>query len=415
MSTGPQLRDQLRSLSIPHEQRPLDRQAAGRRRSRSGLLTLLVLLSLGLAGYIGWMKFGSRITALTTTTAPATDVRLIKLVAQRSSDATAPALTATGKIVSDHRVQVSTKVSGQIVKLFFEQGDRVEEGQLLAQIEEENYRALRDEAAANLEKSRATLAFQKINFDRVSQLRTQQQASDIEYADARRSLDETQSLVAANEANLAYADKLLRDCKVLAPIAGVILERNVEVGDFVAAEGGRGAMANSQFTTIADMTKLRVEVDVSELDIARLRTGMPCMVVPDAYKDRRYHGHVMWIDPGANYAKATVQVKVRIDDPDDYLRVEGAAQVQFLTGGPATAATTSETPRLWIPATACIPDAAGGKAKVFVVADGRLKAVTANLGRREGDRIEVVSGLTEGQEIAADGLDQLRDGQLVRK
>ena len=114
---------------------------------------------------------------------------------------------------------------------------------------------------------------------------------------------------------------------MVAPIAGVILERDVEVGDFVSAEGGRSAMANSQFASIADMTKLRVEVDVSELDIARLRTDLPCVVVPDAYKDRRYHGHVMWLDPGANYAKATVQVKVRIDDPDDYLRVEGAAQV----------------------------------------------------------------------------------------
>lgn len=419
MSTGPQLRDQLRSLSIPREQRPVDRQAKGATRSRPLLITVLVLLVLGLAGYIGWKEFGLRLAALNPMTAPAADVRLLKVVLQRPADAAAPLLTATGKIVSDHRVQVSTKVSGQIVKLFFEQGDRVEQGQLLAEIEEENYRALRDEAAANLEKSRATLAFQKINFDRVSRLIEQQRASDIEYADARRGFEETQALVTANEANLAYADKLLRDCRVLAPIAGVILERNVEVGDFVAAEGGRGAMANSQFTTIADMTKLRVEVDVSELDIARLRTEMPCVVVPDAYKDRRYHGHVMWLDPGANYAKATVQVKVRIDDPDDYLRVEGAAQVQFLSGRPSTApsaaATTAEAPRIWIPSAACQPDAAGSTARVFVVADRRLKAATVTLGRREGDRVEIVSGLTEGQEIAADGLDRLHDGQPLKR
>ena len=419
MSTGPQLRDQLRSLSIPREQRPVDRQAAGAKRSRPVLMTFLVLLVFGLAGYVTWKEFGSRLVALGGAAAPAADVRLLRVVVQRSGDAAVPLLTATGKIVSDHRVQVSTKVSGQIVKLFFEQGNRVEQGQLLAQIEEENYRALRDEAAANLEKSRATLAFEKINFARVNELHAQQRASDIEYADARRRLDETQALVAANEANLAYAGKLLRDCKVLAPITGVILERNVEVGDFVAAEGGRGAMANSQFATIADMTKLRVEVDVSELDIARLRTDMPCVVIPDAYKDRRYRGHVMWLDPGANYAKATVQVKVRIDDPDDYLRVEGAAQVQFLPARATTAATTTgttaEAPRIWIPAAACVPDVAGGTAKVFVVSDGRLKAAPVTLGRREGDRVEVVSGLTEGQEIAAEGLDKLRDGQAVKK
>src|SRR5690606_8225607 len=130
---------------------------------------------------------------------------------------------------------------------------------------------------------------------------------DIEFADARRALNEARAQVEQSQAALDWAEKVLRDCDVLAPIAGVVLERNVEVGDFVAAEGGLGANANAQFGTIADMTKLRVEVDISELDIARLRKGMRCRITPDAYKDRRYPGYIMWIDPGANYSKATVQ------------------------------------------------------------------------------------------------------------
>ena len=72
---------------------------------------------------------------------------------------------------------------------------------------------------------------------------------------------------------------------------------------------------------------LRVEVDISELDITRLHKNMPCRITPDAYKDRNYTGHIMWLDPGANYSKATVQVKVRIDNPDEFLRVEGSAKV----------------------------------------------------------------------------------------
>lgn len=164
---------------------------------------------------------------------------------------------------------------------------------------------------------------------------------------------------------------------------------------------------------------------MSELDIRRLRRDMPCVVTPDAQKDRRYRGYVMWLDPGANYAKATVQVKVRIENPDDYLRVEGAAQVQFYdrlsvttttgAGQPTSAEAASQPARLWIPLSACRADATGQTAKVFVVAEGRWQETTITLGRREGGNVEVLAGLHDGQEIAVDGLEQLKDGVPVRR
>jgi len=393
----------------------------------------VVLLLLIGGGWLGWKLFGSRLSA--SETASADEIQVLQIVARDQPEQT-PVLTATGKIVSDHRVEVATKVSGQVVALYFEQGDRIERGQLLARIEDVAYRARRDEAAALLTKARAVLEFQKVSFDRVSKLHEQQQAPDIEHAEARRKLDEAHAQVAAGEAALAAMEKMLADCEVLAPIAGVVLERSVEVGDFVAAEGGRGAMANSQFAAIADMQKLRAEIDVSELDVNRLRADMPCTVIPDAYKDRKYTGHVMWIDPGANYAKATVQVKVRIDNPDDRLRVEGAAQVQFFNSertpvkpsaerapdprapdlgrGPPTSAgagtspdvaaapSSRPAPAIWIPAAACRLDPSGNTAKVFVVNDGRFRETTVRIGRRESNSLEVLDGLTVGQTIAAD-------------
>lgn len=373
-----------------------------------------IVLAAAVVGYAGWRIFAGRSDGSGGAGENTGDVTLVKATAGREPEA-APVLTATGKIVSDHRVQVATKVSGQVVALYFEQGDRIEQGQLLARIEKDLYQARRDEAAALLEKSKATAEFQKVDFARVMRLFEQQQASDIEYAEAKKKLDEAVAQVAASEALLAAAGKALRDCDVQAPIGGVVLERNVEVGDFVAAEGGLGAMANSQFALIADMQKLRVEVDVSELDIARLRTDMLCVIIPDAYKNRRYDGHLMWIDPGANYAKATVQVKVRIDNPDEYLRVEGAAQVQFLSGGrkegssPAgeSAATTApataeQATGVWIPTTACRIEPDGQTGKVYVARDGRLKETVVKLGRREGSSIEVIEGLSAGEELAAD-------------
>jgi RND family efflux transporter MFP subunit len=407
MQNGPELREQLRSLSIPREQRP-GATPAGRRSRRFAGVVLLLVIALGLAGYVVWDKWGTRVPILTAVTSPPMPIRLLKVQAQRPADVT-PTLTATGKIVSDHHVDVATKVSGQIVALFFEQGDHVKRGQLLARIEDVLPQARRDEAVANLAKARADFEYQKVNFTRVQALAQTGQASDIEFAEARRAYDEAQATVAAGEATLAYAEKVLDDCQVLAPIDGVILERDVEVGDFVAAEGGRGAMANSQLGSIADMTQLRVEVDVNELDVARLWPEMPCVVIPDANKDRHYRGRVLWIDPGANYAKATVQVKVRIDEPDDSLRVEGAAQVQFLSGEPGAAAALSAG--LWIPLSAVQVDGDGHAGRVLIAQDGRLRAVPVTLGRRERDSVEVISGLSAGQEIAAEGLERLVDGQ----
>lgn len=355
---------------------------------------------LDLAGMIGGDK------------AEAAPLRLVT-VTSRDLSQPMPILTATGKIVSDHKVLVNTKVSGQIVDLLFEQGDRVEKGQVLARIEDVIYRARRDEAAAQVEQARASVAYQKINFARIKDLFGRNAAPDIEFAAAKRDFDEAMARLSASEATLVWAQKALSDCEVQAPIAGVLLERNVEVGDFVAAEGGRGAIANAQLCTIADMTKLRVEVDISELDIARLKEDMPATIIPDAYKDRKYNGHVMWLDPGANYSKATVQVKVRIDDPDDFLRVEGSAQVAFLAEPPDSSATAESGSSIWIPASACQREPTGSDGRVFVAADGRLKAVSVQLGRQVGNQIEVLSGLASGQSIVVDGLDKLTDGQRL--
>ena len=425
MSQAPsEIRNQLQSLRIPKDQRPAEKRGYGRpRRRRWGrwLFLLLVLGGMGASGY----HYRERLKPMIVrwTEGEGVEVRTIKVEARRDHGPP-PALTATGKIVSDHKVQVATKVSGQIVGLFFEQGDKVEKGQVLARLEDVNPKAMRDQALARLERAKANLAFSKFNFERMNGLFNQDTAPRIEYAEARRGLQDAEATVAMEQAALDYAQKQLNDCEVVAPIAGVVLERNVEVGDFVAAEGGRGAMANAQFALIADMTKLRVEVDVSELDINRVHKDMPCTITPEAYKDRKFRGHVLWIDPGANYSKATVQVKVRIDDPNpDILRVEGSAQVVFLTEPeqPAsapqteTAPATRPAPDIWIPLSACLPEEGGDKAVVYVVEQGRLKRTVIAVGRRVSGQIEVLDGLTPGQTIVGGDPGKRSDGERVRQ
>lgn len=405
------LQAQLRSLAIPKDQRPATGIGPLSRRRTRLTLILVILAGLGFAGYTYRGYLAEIVKDLQGEIDNSEPLRLIP-VTLTDPTSPQPVLTATGKIVSDHRVVVATKVSGQIVELFFEQGDRVEKGQLLARVEDVLYRARRDEAAARVQRAEANLAFQQINFRRVAGLVELSSAPDIEFADAQRALRDAEAMIAAERANLASAEKFLFDTQVVAPISGVVLTRNVEVGDFVAAEGGLGAQANAAFATIADMSKLRVEVDISELDITRIQKDMPALIVPDAYKDRRYNGFVMWLDPGANYSKATVQVKVRIDNPDEYLRVEGSAQVSFLSKRPEVS--TEEKPSIWIPLSAAILDSSGSSGHVFVHFDNRLRKTPVRLGRQQGDRVEVLEGLTAGQSIVAEGVERLTDNQRIR-
>jgi RND family efflux transporter MFP subunit len=228
----------------------------------------------------------------------------------------------------------------------------------------------------------------------------------------------------------AAAAKALRDqdqwrldnCRVLAPISGVVLERSANVGDYVTEGGGRGGIANSQFVTLADTDNLRVEVDVTEQDVSKLAKGMPCTIIPDAFKDKAFKGRVMWIDPLGNYSKATVQVKVRIDKTradDDFLRIEGAAKVEFrptppaaAPGSPGAAPTADDKPSIWIPASAL----AGATDPRVQTLDneGRVRTATVKLGMRSGSQVQVLEGLTPGQTLVTDWQKDAKDGDLLK-
>jgi multidrug efflux pump subunit AcrA (membrane-fusion protein) len=182
MAAPPDIRNQLRTLSIPKDRRPVATSTSAPSRHHIRWLALVGIVGAAArALYAGSRKLGTLMGA----PAEAGEIRL-HVVTARSAGEPLPVLTATGKIVSDHKVQVSTKVSGQIVALYFEQGDRVKKGQVLSRIEDVIYKARRDQAAAALEKAKATFEFQKINYERMAKLYEGQNAPPIEHADAKR-------------------------------------------------------------------------------------------------------------------------------------------------------------------------------------------------------------------------------------
>lgn len=326
MKSNP-LSEQLEALRIEPDMRP----PPPRDRSPNAASRRLTLFCLPAAlAVCGWMAGSGWHEAASAMPAPMES----PAAAGPTGCKTEHGLMGGGKIVSDQSVMVATKVSGQVVELWVEQGQRVRVGQPLARVEAVEYQALRDIQAARLREAESERTRARHDYERTADLRERKVASDTEWVNVEAALGRAAARVAAARAALTLADKRLSDCTIVSPISGVVLETHVSAGDFVAAEGGRSGRANGWVVTVADVKSLRVEVDVSEQDIARVRPLMRCSIVLDAYPDRRYSGSVLWIDPSGNYSKGTVGVKVRIDKPDAFVRIGGSARVEFLAESP---------------------------------------------------------------------------------
>jgi HlyD family secretion protein len=171
---------------------------------------------------------------------------------------------------------------------------------------------------------------------------------------------------------------------------------------FVSVRGAKAALVS-----IADLNDLEVELDVSEADISRVKPGQRCRVSPDAYPDHKYDARVREIAPEANRQKATIQVKVSISKPDQYLRPETNAKVQFLED--ARDAGPSSGGGIFLPKAVLVEGPA-----VFLVKNGRAVKQRITVGRVIGSQVEVISGLSGGEQVIVRGLDGLVDEARVR-
>lgn len=440
--------DNLERLRISKGQRPTSRNRTG------WLIAAIVIVVAAVGVGAAWWYYrttGVNIVASLTQKPVAVRTRVIPR--QQADAGGEVVLVANGRIVSDVRVYVATKVSGQITSMEVEQGDYVEKDQVLARIEVDVYEAQRDEARATVERlthaieraqadqlgQQASIAeaqaehdWRKYNLERLQALEFRDRASDVELVEAQHIFEGAQAALAVakaaeqsaltaidvTRAELKSAESILRlwqkrldDCEIRAPISGVVLERNAQIGDFLAAEGGRGANANAQLVSIADMTRLRVEIDISERDIHRVYPKQEARITPDAYKSSNHRGEVMWIDPVGNYARAIVQVKVRIKDPSPQLRIEGSAKVEFLA--PKEDAATEQLANFWLPLDAVKIPVDGSAPLVFTVIDDRAVENRVTIGSRTNKLVEVTNGVYAGMEIIASQLDEIEDGTPV--
>lgn len=220
--------------------------------------------------------------------------------------------------------------------------------------------------------------------------------------------DVKRSDIAIREAEVQIAQSSVEDTIIRAPFDGVILLKQAEVGESVSPGVVSGQVTSGSIFQIADFDTLEAEVDINESNVSKVREGQPCDVFVDAAPGRTFPGKVRILMPGANRQKATVAAKITFLETDAAIRPELGCKVTFLK----TASETRTAPRLLIQKSAVRRDR--GSPTVFTIQDGRATPRSITLGDETGDRVEVRSGLAEGEEIIQSPPAGLASGDRVR-
>ena len=331
-------------------------------------------------------------------------------------------LNASGYVVAQRKSALASKVTGRLIWLGVEEGSIVKKDQVVARLENQDVSAAKDQAAANvnvarfnLDQARAELRDATLSFNRNKELLGRGVVAQQAYDDAAARYDKAVAAVAAaeaalkaNTAALEGAAALLEYTMIRAPFDAVVLTKDADVGDIVTPLGA-AANAKASVVTIADMSSLEVEADVSESNLSQVRLDQPCEIQLDALPDQRFRGEIHMIVPTADRSKATVMVKVRFVDKDRRVLPEMSAKVAFLS---RLVKPEEEKPRTALSQVALI-NRKDVKA-VFLVRGDRVAERPVNLGRPMGDMVEVLGGVKVGDRVVLNPSNKLRDGSKIK-
>jgi HlyD family secretion protein len=370
-------------------------------------------------------------------------------------------LNATGYIVAAHEIELAAKVVGKVKWIGVDKGDRVKEGEVLVRLEDDEYQATLQQARgqltslqakldeavhgsrpeeiaqalANLNSAKADLENARVSLDRArntvrESLGSQQSLDDaqgrydgavhrvnslqktyelVKIGPRQEEIDSLRGQVEQAKGAVAYAETNLDNTIIRAPVSGTILERAVEKGEFVTTSfvGDKGA--KGYVVSMADLNDLEVELDISQNDFAKLHSGQHGIITTDAFPDLKYAGFIKEISPEANRQKATVQIKVKVEKPDDHLRPEMNASVAFLSDEkPSPAGSQPAKPVVMVPATAVHEGA------VFVVMDGRAVRRAVKTGAVSNQSVRIEEGLIGGEDVIVSAPANLKDGDKVK-
>jgi RND family efflux transporter MFP subunit len=286
----------------------------------------------------------------------------------------------------------------------------VKKGQVIARIEDSDVMAALGKAKADLDFSVADLEDAQRALERQKTLFTSGLTSAAELDAAQARFRRVQASIRSGEAAVKGAEVALENTRIRAPFDGTVLTKDADVGEVVAPFGA-AANARGAVVSMADMSSLDVEADVSESNITRVNVGQPCEIILDAYPEKNYEGFVHKIVPTADRAKATVLTKVRFKNRDARVLPEMSAKVTFLSKA-SEGASSDASPRLTIPGSSVVTR--GGREVVFLVRENKAIETPIATGQRIGARVEIKQGLQSGDQVVLRPDAGLADGTNVK-
>ncbi len=240
-------------------------------------------------------------------------------------------LTVSGYVIPRERIEISPKFQGTVKSIGIKKGDTVKKGEVLVQLEDDEYRARLLQAQGQLGQAEANLKNAEVNLKRQQDLASSNVDSAQALDDALRARDAGAAEVTAAKGSVDLAQTYLDWCTIRAPIDGTVLEKLVNPNELVVPQSFGGTRGPSTaFLAMADLNDLQVEIDLNESDTPKVHLNQKCRVSPEAYPDKKYTGRVAEIAPEANRSKGTLQVKVQVENPDKFLTPELTAKVDFL-------------------------------------------------------------------------------------
>jgi RND family efflux transporter MFP subunit len=417
MATTPTTRPDLGSLRIH------DTKRNERRSSKLWLWIVLALLAVA-ALAVGASAFLNR--------KPEVEVAPVR----KPAGGPAGVLNASGYITPRRRATIAAKITGRVTGVYFDEGTRVKEGQLLATLDDSDARRALDSAKADRDSSEAGIADlevqlrnAKIELRRADELQKAgvqtQQALDT----ARTNADSLIAKIALAKQQVIGSDARIREqeqnvanCTIKAPFSGIAVSKDAQVGEMVSPVSAGGGFTRTGIATLVDLHSNEIEVDVSEAYIAKVQPNQPVNAVLDAYPDVVFPAKVRTVIPTADRQKATVKVRisftgpehVKLFDPADDPRIlpDMGVKVTFLEEGVAKKKEEKSDAVAMIPQSAVRTD---GTAKyVLVVKNDTLERRAVKLGELRGADVEVLAGLQPEASVVVKGPDSLQDGQAVQ-
>ena len=315
---------------------------------------------------------------------------------QMSDSSATSILDASGYVVARRRATVSSKMTGKVMKVFIEEGMQVEEGQILAQLDDSTM-------VADLNYSQSQLNEAKRVFNRTRELAKEELAS-------QASLDSARAAVEGLEALNAVRKQVVQDMKILAPFSGVVVYKAAQPGEMISPVSAGGGFTNTGICTIVDMDSLEVEVDVNEAFINRVKPGQPVITNLNAYPKWDIPSEVIAIIPTADRNKATVKVRIALLEKDERVLPDMGSRVSFLkkvdTQGREE---VKEGVMIPLAALAILED----QSTVQVIDGSQIKLTRVKVAEETANYARIIEGLSSGMTVVAKFDKELENNQKV--